>query len=62
LVSFFIGVIVSEFGVKELVLDMFSLSSTCGLTPVGTGGGVSVVDGRLQRISLISFLRDLIIS
>jgi hypothetical protein len=29
---------------------------------VGTGGGVGVVDGGLQQISLISFLRDLIIS
>jgi hypothetical protein len=41
------GVIVSEFGVKELVLDTFSLSSTCGLTLVGTGGGVGVADGGL---------------
>jgi hypothetical protein len=56
------GVIVGKFGVKELVLDIFSPSSTYRLTLVGTGGGVSVVDGRLQQISLISFLRDLIIS
>jgi hypothetical protein len=62
LVSFFIGVIVSKFRVKELVLDMFSLSSTYRLTLVGTGRGVSIVDGGLQQISLISFLRDLIIS
>jgi hypothetical protein len=47
LVSFFIGVIVSKFRVKELVLDMFSLSSTYRLILVGIGGGVSVVDGRL---------------
>ena len=47
MVSFFIGVIVGKFRVKELVLDTFSLSSTCGLTLVGMGGGVSVVDGRL---------------
>jgi hypothetical protein len=46
-VSFFIGAIVSEFRVKELVLDTFSLSSTYGLTPVETGRGVSVVDGGL---------------
>ena len=56
------GVIVSEFRVKELVLDTFPLSSTFRLTLVGIGGGVGVVDSRLQRISLISFLRDLIIS
>ena len=47
MVSFFIGVIVSEFRVKELVLDTFPLSSTFRLTLVGTGGGVSVADGGL---------------
>jgi hypothetical protein len=47
LVSFFIGVIVSEFRVKEPVLDTFSLFSTYGLTLVETGGGVSIADGRL---------------
>jgi hypothetical protein len=47
LVSFFIGVIVGEFRVKELVLDIFSLSSTYRLTLVGTGRGVSVVDSGL---------------
>ena len=46
-VSFFMGVIVSKFRVKELVLDTFSLSSTYRLTLVGTGGGVSIVDGGL---------------
>jgi hypothetical protein len=56
------GVIVGKFRVKEPVLDTFSLSSTCGLTLVGTGGGVGIVDSRLRRISLISFLRDLIVS
>jgi hypothetical protein len=56
------GVIVSEFRVEEPVLDTFSLSGTYRSTLVGTGGGVSVADGRLQQISLISFLRDLIIS
>jgi hypothetical protein len=47
LVSFFIGVIVSKFGVKELVLDTFSLSSTYRLILVEMGGGVSIVDSRL---------------
>ena len=47
MVSFFIGAIVGEFRVKELVLDTFPLSSTFRLTLVGTGGGVSVADGRL---------------
>jgi hypothetical protein len=42
-----VGVIVSKFGVKELVLDTFPLSSTFRLTLVGMGGGVSVVDSRL---------------
>jgi hypothetical protein len=57
---------VGEFRVKELVLDTFPPSSTFRLTLVGTGGGVGrgvgVVDGGLRRISLISFLRDLIVS
>ena len=47
MVSFFIGAIVGEFRVKELVLDTFPLSSTFRLTLVGTGGGVGVVDSRL---------------
>jgi hypothetical protein len=47
LVSFFLGVIVSEFRVKELILDMFSLSSTYRLTLVGTGRAVSIVDSGL---------------
>jgi hypothetical protein len=45
------GVIVSKFRVKELVLDTFPLSSTFRLTLVGTGrgvgGGVSVADSGL---------------
>ena len=51
LVSFFIGVIVGKFRVKELVLDMFPLSSTFRLILVGTGRevgrGVGIVDSRL---------------
>ena len=47
MVSFFTGVIVGKFRVKELVLNMFSLSSTYRLTLVGIGGGVSIADGRL---------------
>ena len=47
LVSFFIGVIVSKFRVKELVLDTFPLSNTFRLTLVGIGRGVSIVDGGL---------------
>ena len=47
MVSFFIGVIVGEFRVKELVLDTFPLSSTFRLTLVGMGGGISIVDGGL---------------
>jgi hypothetical protein len=66
LVSFFARVIVGEFRVKELVLDMFPPSSTFRLILVGTGRGagrgVSVADGRLRWISSISFLRDPIIS
>ena len=62
MVSFFAGAIVGEFRVEELVLDTFPLSGTFRLTPVGTGRGVGVADGGLQWISLISFLRDPIIS
>jgi hypothetical protein len=40
LVSFFIGVIVSKFRVKKLVLDMFPLFSTFRLILVGIGRGV----------------------
>jgi hypothetical protein len=51
LVSFFIGVIVGKFRVKELVLDTFPPSSTFRLTLVGIDGGagrgVSVADGGL---------------
>ena len=47
LVSFFIGVIVSKFRVKELVLNTFPPSSTFRLILVGTGRGVSIADGRL---------------
>ena len=51
MVSFFIGVIVSKFRVKEPVLDTFPPSSTFRLILVrpgrGAGRGVGVVDGRL---------------
>ena len=56
------GALISKFRVKELVLDISPLSSTYRLILVGIGRGDGVVDGRLRRISLISFLRDLIIS
>ena len=62
MVSFFIGALVSEFRVKEPVLDMSPLSSTYRLILVGTGRGDGVADGGLRRISSISFLRDPIIS
>jgi len=62
LVGFFIGALIGEFGVKELVLDTSPLSSTYRLTLVETSEGNSIADGGLRRISLISFLRDLIIS
>ena len=47
LVSFFAGVIVGEFRVKEPVLDTFPLSSTFRLTLVGIGRGVGIVDSGL---------------
>ena len=37
LVSFFMGALIGEFGVKEPVLDVFFLLSVYGLIPVGTG-------------------------
>jgi len=49
--------VVGEFGVKELVLDMFLLSSTYRLILVKIGRG----NGGLRQISLISFFRDLTI-
>ena len=53
---------VSKFRVKELVLNIFFLSSTCGLILVKTGGGDGVINGKLQQIFSISFFRDLIVS
>ena len=47
MVSFFTGVIVSKFRVKEIVLDTFPLSNTFRLTLVGTGRGVGIADGGL---------------
>ena len=44
LVSFFIGILISEFAVKELVLDIFFLLSVYRLIPVGASRGNSVVD------------------
>ena len=41
------GTLISEFRVKELVLDTSSLSSTYRLTLVGTGRGDSIADGGL---------------
>jgi hypothetical protein len=45
LVSFFIGVLVSKFRVKELVLNTFLLPSTYRLILVGIGGDNGIVDG-----------------
>ena len=51
MVSFFIGVIVSKFRVKELVLDIFPLFSTFRLILVEigrrAGRGVGIADGGL---------------
>ena len=41
------GVIVSKFKVKELVLNMSPLSSTYRLILVGIGRGVSIIDSGL---------------
>ena len=60
MVNFFIGALLSEFRVKELVLDAFFLSNIYRLILVGIGRGGGVVDGGFRRISLISFFRDLI--
>ena len=45
MVNFFIGVLLGEFRVKELVLDAFFLSNIYRLILVGTGRGGSVADG-----------------
>ena len=47
MVSFFIGAIVGEFRIKELVLDTFPLYSTFRLILVGIDRGVIIVDGGL---------------
>jgi hypothetical protein len=54
LVSFFIGILVSEFRVKEPVLDLFLPSSTYRLTLVGIGRGNGIADGGLQLEWVIS--------
>ena len=57
MVSFFIGALVGEFGVKELVLDTFFPPSVYRLIPVGAGRGDGVADGEFRRVSSNSFLR-----
>ena len=47
LVGFFMEILVSKFRVQELVLDIFSLSSTYRLILVRIGRGNSIVDSRL---------------
>ena len=56
------GAVVGEFRVEEPVSDTFFLFGIYGLILVKTGGGNGVVDGGLQQISSISFLRDPIVS
>ena len=46
MVNFFIGALLSEFRVKEPVLDAFFLSNIYRLIPVGIGRGSGVVDSR----------------
>ena len=53
--------VVGEFGVKELVLDTFFLSSICGLILVRIGRGSSMADDGLQWIFLTFFFKNLII-
>jgi len=59
-----LGALIGEFRVKELVLDIFFPPSVYRLIPVAVSRGNSRTDGRVdgkfQRISLISFFRDLI--
>ena len=45
--NFFLGALTGEFGVKELVLNTFFLSSIYGLIVVGTGKGDGIVGGGL---------------
>ena len=45
MVNFFIGALLGEFGVKELVLDAFFLSNIYRLILVGIGRGGGVADG-----------------
>jgi len=51
------GVIISEFGVKKLVLDTFFLFNTYKLILMEIDRG----NGRLRQISSISFFKDLTI-
>ena len=45
MVNFFTGVLISEFGVEELVLDAFFPPSIYRLIPVGIGRGDGMADG-----------------
>ena len=51
LVSFFIGALISKFGVKEPVLDAFFLPSVYRLILVRISKGNSIVDSGFRRIS-----------
>jgi len=55
LVNFFIRALVSEFRVKELVLDIFFPFSVYRLILVKVSRGNSIANGGFRRISLISF-------
>ena len=55
------GVLVSKFRIEELVLDAFFPPSIYRLIPVGIDRSNGVADSRFQRISLISFFKDLVI-
>ena len=46
MVSFFVGVLIGELGVKELFLDIFFPSGVYGLILVGIGNSNSVAEGR----------------
>ena len=48
MVNFFIGVLVGKFGIKELVLGTFFLSSTYRLILIGIDRGDGIANSRLQ--------------
>ena len=59
LVNFFAGVLISEFRIKELVLNAFFPPDACGSISIKSGQDDNMANSGFLQISSISFFRDL---